>query len=259
MEKPVASCCWTLVIQLSLCFALFIAFYIGGESERSNLNNKNTMRTIGSPLDLYFLSVRGGFRPLKLQTHLLKQMEKVAKAYDVEFVVDISELGENDPLMQNGAMHFPSLNVPWYTTNALQVQGKRYIINNILLQHGKTLDLIVVDTASLGGYVPKGKSRNNESDHLHWLTRTLEKTDSDWRIVVGYDPILICNKNGDKKGIKIEYESLYRVFTKFGVNAYLSKQPCTNLYLREGSIAHIGNLGPADEPYYSSESSIITR
>lgn len=53
------------------------------------------------PLDLYFISVRGGFRPLNQQTHLLKQMEKAAKTYEARFVINISELGEDDPLTQN--------------------------------------------------------------------------------------------------------------------------------------------------------------
>lgn len=52
------------------------------------------------PLDLYFISVRGGFRPLNQQTHLLKQMEKAAKTYKARFVINISELGEDDQLTQ---------------------------------------------------------------------------------------------------------------------------------------------------------------
>lgn len=41
------------------------------------------------------------------------KIEKVAKAYKVEFVINISELGEDDPLLQNATWYFPSLKVPW--------------------------------------------------------------------------------------------------------------------------------------------------
>lgn len=68
------------------------------------------------PLDLCFISVTGGCRPLNQQTHLLKQIEKVVKTYKEWFMIDSSELGEDDPLTQNDAWRFSTLKVPWYST-----------------------------------------------------------------------------------------------------------------------------------------------
>ncbi|KAF9616559.1 hypothetical protein IFM89_030326 [Coptis chinensis] len=258
METPL-SWGWTLATQISLCIALIIAFNIGGDGELENSTfNKNTMkRRASAAADVYFLSVRGGFRPLEQQTHLLKQMEKVAKIHDVEFVINISEFGQDDPL-QMGIAHFPSLKVPWYTTNTSHGLGKRYFLKQIPLQAGKILDLIVVDTGSLQADLPKGNGIYTESEHLRWLTQTLEETDGDWRIVVGYDSLIACAELRDGKKINIVNKSIYNIYTKFGVNAYMSKQACANHYIREGSISHIGNLGPADEPF-ANGSVIVTR
>lgn len=67
MEKPSWFC--TIFTQLFLCFALFLALNLGQRQEPiygSRSENRG--------LDLYFISVRGGFRTLKQQTHLLKQV-----------------------------------------------------------------------------------------------------------------------------------------------------------------------------------------
>ncbi|OVA00282.1 Ribonuclease H domain [Macleaya cordata] len=250
----------TLLTQFSLCFALFLAFNIGG-SQRSTYNTTNMKRD--RPLDLYFLSVRGGWRSLKEQNHLLKQMEKVAKIYKVKFVVNISELGEDDPLMQNGTLHFSALKVPWYTTNASQGQENKYFLKQIPLLHGKILDIIFVDSGSLQEYFHTGEPSSIGSHQLNWLTRTLEATNSNWRVVIGLNPVVVCKYSEDSMETKL-YEPLHDVFLKFGVNAYLSKQGCTkNRYTHEGSIAYIGNMGPADKAMkdtrYANESSIYLR
>lgn len=64
------------------------------------------------PMDIYFISVTGGIRTLEEQTLLLKQVEKVAKKFNARFVINISKLGEDDPLMQNATWHFPSVKIP---------------------------------------------------------------------------------------------------------------------------------------------------
>lgn len=68
MEKP-----WnwvrTLVAQLALCFALFLSLQLG-RPQKSLFSHRSASR----PRDLYFISVRGGFRPVNQQTHLLKQV-----------------------------------------------------------------------------------------------------------------------------------------------------------------------------------------
>ncbi|KAI8530114.1 hypothetical protein RHMOL_Rhmol11G0030200 [Rhododendron molle] len=69
------------------------------------------------------------------------KVEKVVKICRAVFVVDISELGENDSLMQNvrtpsdftlkiklATQSFESLKVPWYTTTALDRQGSDYFL-----------------------------------------------------------------------------------------------------------------------------------
>nr|DAD27368.1 TPA_asm: hypothetical protein HUJ06_028836 [Nelumbo nucifera] len=142
MEKTSWVC--TLVTQVCLCLALYGALNIG-MPQRSVYST--AIRGGGRPLDLYFISVRGGSRPLQQQTHLLKQMEKVARIYGAKFVVNISELGEDDPLMQNGTLHFPSLKVPWYSTSTSK--GKGYFLKQIATPSGQILDIIVLETSSL--------------------------------------------------------------------------------------------------------------
>lgn len=62
MKKP--SCFCTIFTQVSLCFALYLALNLG----QPIYSNRSDSRA----LDLYFISVKGGFRPLKQQTQLLK-------------------------------------------------------------------------------------------------------------------------------------------------------------------------------------------
>ncbi|KAI3990680.1 hypothetical protein MKX01_022980 [Papaver californicum] len=245
MEKRSLGC--TLLIQFTLCFALFLIFNIGGT--RKSTNNSTNMTSRDMMLDLYFLSVRGGTRSLKEQNHLLKQMDKVAKIYKVQFVVNISELGEDDPLMQNGTLHFSSLNVPWYKANAPQVQENenKYFLKKVRLQDGKMLDIIVLDTKSLQEYFRIGEPDSVGSHQLNWLTRTLEMSNSNWRIVIGLDPVVACAVSDDLNATAV-FEPLRDAFVKFGVNAYLSKQGCTKTsHTKEGSIAYIGNTSPTNK------------
>ncbi|XVE97490.1 hypothetical protein REPUB_Repub03eG0024200 [Reevesia pubescens] len=141
MKKSTSWLC-TLATQLSLCFGLYIVLNLG-QPQKLVYNDNST------PLDLYFISVRGGFRPLKEQTHLLKLMENVAKAYDVRFVVNISELGDSDPLLQNVTWLSTLLNVPWYTTGVSNREELGCFLRQIKLPHGRTLDIVSFNTASL--------------------------------------------------------------------------------------------------------------
>ncbi|KAI3854694.1 hypothetical protein MKW92_042597 [Papaver armeniacum] len=245
MEKRSLGC--TLFIQFTLCFALFLIFNSGGTQKSTNNSKKMTSRDM--MLDLFFLSVRGGTRSIKEQNHLLNQMDQVAKIYKVEFVVNISELGEDDPLTQNGTLHFPSLNVSWYTTNASQGRKKenKYFLKKVHLWNGKMLDIIVLDTKSLQEYFRTGEPVSIGSHQLNWLTRTLEMSNSNWHVVIGLDPVVACADSNDLKATAA-YEPLRDVFVKYGVNAYLSKQGCTKTsHANEGSIAYIGNTGPTDK------------
>ncbi|XP_048440427.1 uncharacterized protein LOC103949104 isoform X3 [Pyrus x bretschneideri] len=184
---------------------------------------------------------------LRLSVEMCCRMEKVAKKYKAEFVVDISNLGEDDPLMQNGTRHFSSLKVPWYTTRVSEGKGRGYFQKMIKLPCEKTLDVIVVDTGLLlvcsnlffGLIYPimfhfsfQCVCLSNNSLHplilnffnvknltvgslnevgntqLHWLRRTLETTGSNWRIVVGFHPLATCEDVEERMEAKQVFDSL---------------------------------------------------
>ncbi|KAK9100314.1 hypothetical protein Scep_023744 [Stephania cephalantha] len=214
----------TLATQLCLCVALFIALNIGGNSERATSDPINTAskKSTRPNDDLYFLSVRGGHRPLNQHSHLLKQ----------------------------ATSQFSSLKVPWYNTNASPRPKGTYLLKRIPLRHDQILDIIVVDTKAL-----QALDVNETDQQLSWLTNMLENTDSEWRIAVGFDPLVICEQVEGEK-VKEVFEPLLNIFLKFKVNAYLSKQGCADLYTRKASMAYIGNPGPDNEESYKAISSV---
>ncbi|TXG60779.1 hypothetical protein EZV62_012142 [Acer yangbiense] len=260
-RKPTWVC--TLVTQLCLCLALYGALNLG--QPQKSIYQKSD--------DFYFISVGGGFRPFKQQTHLLKlflllmKMERVANSYQARFVVNTSELGENDPLKQNATMIFRSLKVPWYTILCNQLPDvDTFVLHNIRcccghhkyttraskgqefgcfqekikLPHSETLDIIGVDTGSLQETMLAGLSSGSANNQINWLTRTLERTDSNWCIVVGFHPLVVCEENKEQMKAKRIYNSLHHIFMKFGVNLYLSKQGCTR-YSCQDSVTYIEN------------------
>ncbi|KAK4858525.1 hypothetical protein QYF36_017762 [Acer negundo] len=229
MEREPTWVC-TLVTQLCLCFALYGALNLG--QPQKSINQESD--------DFYFISVGGGFRPFKQQTHLLKLMERVAKSYQARFVVNTSELGENDPLKQNATMIFRSLKVPWYTTRASKGQEFGRFQEKIKLPHGETLDIIGLDTGSLQETMLAGLSSGTANNQINWLTGTLERTNSNWCIVVGFHPLVVCEENKEQMKAKRIYNSLHLIFMKFGVNLYLSKQGCTG-YSHQDSVTYIEN------------------
>ncbi|KAK6249145.1 hypothetical protein QUC31_020710 [Theobroma cacao] len=250
MKRSTSWLC-TLATQLSLCFALYIVINLG-QPEKLVYNDNS------GPLDLYFISVRGGFRPLKEQNHLLKLMENVAKAYDVKLVVNISELGEGDPLLQNVTRLSPLLKVPWYTTGVSKQDGLGCFLEQIKLPNGRTLAIVSLNTASLqngyrdiamvrgplhaGDTMLVGSSSGMMDNLLNWLTRTLETTISSWRMVVGFHPLVACEESEEQMVVKQIHEPLHQIFMKFGVNLYLSQQGCSS-YALQDSVAYIGNPG----------------
>ncbi|WJZ98305.1 hypothetical protein VitviT2T_016837 [Vitis vinifera] len=174
------------------------------------------VRTVITQLSLCLciqLGVRGGFRPLNQQTHLLKQMEKAAKTYKARFVINISELGEDDQLTQcktmaskfNGTWRFSTLKVPWYSTRVSRGRGTGYFLKQIKIPFGKTLDIIGLDTGAF----------------------------KDFMLMNPLNEIQL-------------YEHLHHIFYKFGVDVYLSGEGCSD-YARKDSIAYIRNPGSIDE------------
>ncbi|KAJ7979627.1 Calcineurin-like metallo-phosphoesterase superfamily protein [Quillaja saponaria] len=240
MEKTSWAC--TIITQVSLCCALYLAINLGQPQ-----NFVYRQRNEKIPLDLYFISVTGGFRPLEQQTKLLKQMEKVARIYKARFVVNSSELGEDDPLEQNATRHFSSLKVPWHTTRASKGHEVGCFHEKIKTPNGSMLEIIGVDIELLQDSASARISSNNNTQ-LQWLIKTLEASTSNWRMIVGYHPLVVCGEDKKKMEAEPNLESLHRVFQRFGVNACLSGQHCS---IHEGSVAYIGNPSPMKSKSYS--------
>ncbi|KAE8721716.1 SHV3-like 5 [Hibiscus syriacus] len=260
----------TLTIQLSLCVALFLVINFG--RPQNLLYNHNR-----TPLDLYFISVRGGFRSIQQQTHLLKLMETVVKAYDVKFVVNICELG--------GMIH----SCRTYTTGGSKRDGLGCFLQQIKLPGGEMLDIIGLNTSSLQFLVLNlidrvsryyhverpymlekklaGSSSGTRDRLSNWLTRTLKATISsclpaevktsrndlyflDLRVVVGFHPLVACEEDEEQSVAKLINEPLHQKFVKFGVNVYLSQQGCLS-YALQDSVAYISYLGLTKQKFLS--------
>ncbi|XP_024022646.1 uncharacterized protein LOC21406290 isoform X3 [Morus notabilis] len=214
MEKP-----WdwvrTLVAQLALCFALFFALKLGQPQKSVHINTSESRHR-----DLHFISVRGGFRPVNQQTHLLKQATRIV----------------------------PSLKIPWYTTTVSKVHEEGgCFLQQVNVSYGKTLDVIGVNTGLLQDVLmePLNDTANNQ---LNWLTRTLEATIGNWCIVVGFHPLIACEDWDREMEASQVFETLHQTFMKFEVNAYISGQDCT-----QGGISYIENPGSnVKGPYLSS-------
>lgn len=238
MKNPTWVC--TLAIQLTLCLALYGALNLGRPQ-------KLVYQDGDGAFDVYFISVAGGFRASRHQTHLLKLMENVAKAYKAKFALDITELGEDDPLMQNATQLFRSSEIPWFATRTSNGRGAGYFLEQIELPPGNSIDIIGVDTGELLDSTLKRSSGGTNNSQLNWLIRTLEATDANWRVVVGFVPLFLCEHNAGETKEK-QINQLHQIFLKFGVNVYLSKQSCTN-YARLDTVSYIGNPGPVEESY----------
>ncbi|WOL19387.1 hypothetical protein Cni_G28185 [Canna indica] len=238
-EKP--SIRRTLVIQVALCLALYAAFHIG----TPQLPSSGAIQLARRPADLFFVSVRGGVRTPREQSQLLQQMGKVAKTYKAKFVVDISELGEHDPLLQNATLHFPS-EIPWYATTVSGDQMTGNFVKTIKLPYEQTLDIISVDTRSLQEVLfPQEQLNKTGDDILNWLQRILATSNSNWRIVIGFDPLIVYDEEEGTGIIKFN-KPLHNIFLESGVDAYLSKQGSAGYFYHNEGITYMENPGPSD-------------
>ncbi|KAL9362762.1 hypothetical protein Peur_045547 [Populus x canadensis] len=218
------------------------------QPQTSLYNSRKGTRT---PLDVYFLSVRGGYRPLKQRALLLKQMEKVANIYKARFVVNISELGEDDPLTQNASRLFPPQKIPWYSTRVSkgrEVGADQHNlwenINSCWFGYRAVTDFM-------------GSTSGFKNGQLNWLTETLEATTNSWIIVSGYHPVVICDK--ERVEAKQIYGALHYIFMKYGVNAYISRQGCSSHTVQDG-VAYIGIADSIEsEPLNSSNGRLAFR
>ncbi|XP_060196236.1 uncharacterized protein LOC132625625, partial [Lycium barbarum] len=169
MKKKSWGC--TIITQFSLCLSLFLVINLcQNQNQKPIIRNGN----VNIPMELYFISVTGGVRTIEEQTILLKQVEKVAKKFNARFVINISELGEDDPLMQNVTQHFPSVKIPWYSTRSLEGQGVDHYLKQFKFAHG-SLDIIVVDTGLYEASANDAGDRQSQ-----WLIDTLENSESKW-------------------------------------------------------------------------------
>uniref|UniRef100_A0A1D1Z9Z7 Killer cell immunoglobulin-like receptor 3DL2 n=1 Tax=Anthurium amnicola TaxID=1678845 RepID=A0A1D1Z9Z7_9ARAE len=231
----------TLLTQASLCVVLYVALNIGRPqmARRGNERGGDISRP-WSHLDLYFMSVRGGSRPLEPQAQLLRQMENVARTFKADFIVNLSEHGDSDQLMQNATLHFPSLNVPWYATTASVEEGRHYFLRQIKVLHGQTLDIICLDTGAWQDSLSQDEPGDIGSDQLRWLSNTLAVTHSNWRVVVGFHSLADC-KELHTAGKLNFCDHLHNIFLKYEVSAYLSNQGCGGDYAHEEGVTYIQN------------------
>ncbi|KAK4343272.1 hypothetical protein RND71_036366 [Anisodus tanguticus] len=242
----------TIITQFSLCLSLFLVINLC-QNQKPMIRNGNVNII---PMDIYFISVTGGgLRSFQEQTLLLKQLsflinlgkkessvfyhvhfladsfslesyiekvEKVAKKFNARFVINISELGEDDPLLQNATWHFPSVKIPWYSTRSLEGQGVNYYLKQFKFAHG-SLDIIVVDT----GLYEASSNGAGDKQSL-WLIDTLENSESKWCVAVGFHPLVACEEDTTQTKLKHQFQSLHGVFLKYGVDAYISGKACAD-------------------------------
>ncbi|KAG8639424.1 hypothetical protein MANES_14G112000v8 [Manihot esculenta] len=219
MEKKRSWTC-TLVVQVSLCVAFYLSLNLGHPQNSVYRSRGGTAGT--KPIDVYFLSVGGGFRPLKQQTHLLKLASRLLS----------------------------SMNIPWYTTRASKNQKVGCFMEQINITRGKTLTIASMDTESLQDSMLKGSMNSFANDQLNWLTQTIEANPKSWFIVVGYHPLVVCEDKQEKFEGKNVYEPLRRIFMKYGVDAYLSRQGCINRDF-QGCVNYVGITNPMKSEFYS--------
>eukprot|EP00258_Populus_trichocarpa_P029496 XP_024445515.1 uncharacterized protein LOC7489458 isoform X1 [Populus trichocarpa] len=250
METKRRSWACTFVLQVSLLIAFYLALNLG-QPQKSIFQNRNGTSSSRRPLDVYFLSVRGGYRPLKQQNLLLKQMEKVASFYRARFVVNVSELGEGDPLTQNASRLFPPQKVPCacrYSTKVSNDGKVGCFLEHVNITSGKMLTVVGLDTGSFQRPIlnfkdsmPMGSTSDFKNRQLNWLTQSLEATTDNWIIVSGFHPVVICDK--EQLEAKQINGPLHNIFMKHGVNVYMSSQGCTSRTV-QGGVAHIGIADP---------------
>ncbi|GER39541.1 calcineurin-like metallo-phosphoesterase super family protein [Striga asiatica] len=201
------------VHELSLCIAAYIALSIGQPQKLSN----GEVSSKGRLIDVYFISVDGGFRPLVEQTLLLQQMAKGQRIYKAHFVIDVSELGQSSPLLLNATMFPEFQSIPWYTSGSFGGQNGTYFLKKIEIPYG-TLDIIALDAILFQDH-----SSVCANDQIQWLTRILKESDSEWKVIFGECNILKM-ENGSP------FEPLWSILLQYGVDAYISAKNCVKIW-----------------------------
>uniref|UniRef100_A0A0D9WMM3 Uncharacterized protein n=1 Tax=Leersia perrieri TaxID=77586 RepID=A0A0D9WMM3_9ORYZ len=237
----------TVAVQVALCVAMYAAFSLGEprlhRRPRGGGEEAFSLGRGGRGGGVSFLSVAGGARPAADQARLLRQMEGIAKAYKVKFVLDVAELGEDDPLWQNGSLYFQALNIPWYSTTSSHGQIIGNFIKKVKMPYDQNLEIIGMDTGPLKEPIHDGKISASSREQIKWLEQSVASTSTNWKIVVGYDPLVVCTEAHRLESTKF-CGPLQRVFAKYAVSAYLSKVgPCGHFH-QDSSMLYIGNPSP---------------
>jgi hypothetical protein len=115
------------------------------------------------------------------------KMESIAKAYKVKFVVDVAQLGEEDPLWQNGSLYFQALKIPWYSTTSSHGQIIGNFLKRVMMPYDQSLEIIGMDTGSLQEPIHDGKIRASSREQIKWLEQSIAATSSNWWVfTTGY-------------------------------------------------------------------------
>lgn len=236
----------TVVVQVALCLALYAAFSLGEPQLRPRGGGAEAAlgRAGRGPGDVSFLSVAVGARPPAEQARLLRQMEIIAKVYEVKFVLNVAQFGEEDPLWQNGSLYFQALKIPWYSTTSSHGQIVGNFLKKVKMPYDQVLEIIGVDTGPLQEPLHDGKISTSYREQIEWLEQSLTGTSSNWKIAVGYNPLVVC-KAHTPETTKL-YEPLQRIFVKYEVNAYLSTGGFCGYFRRDKSMLYVENPSPGD-------------
>ncbi|XP_062233447.1 uncharacterized protein LOC133930742 [Phragmites australis] len=237
----------TVAVQAALCLALYAAFSLG--EPQLFPRGGGGVGALGRGArggGVAFLSVAGGARAPAEQARLLSQMETVSKIYEVNFVLDVARFGDDDPLWQNGSLYFQALNIPWYPTTSSHERIVGNFLKKVNMPYGQALDIIGLDTGPLQEPLHDRKISASYREQTKWLEQSLALSGGNWKIVVGCDPLVVCNEAETPETTKF-YAPFQRIFAKYEVNAYLSTGGFCGYYHRDNSILYIGNPSPGGD------------
>ncbi|KAJ1258309.1 hypothetical protein BS78_10G065700 [Paspalum vaginatum] len=244
-KRPPWRC--TVAVQAALCLALYAAFSLGEpQLVPRGWGGGGVDALARGGGGVAFLSVAGGARGLVDQAKLLRQMETIAKVYEVKFVLNIAQFGEEDPLRQNGSMYFQHLNIPWYSTKSSHGRTVVNLMKKVKMPYDQILDIIGLDTEPLQESLRDGKISTSYRGQTKWLDQSLALTGSNWKIVVGYNPLVVCNGTETPKSTKF-YAPFHHIFAKYEVNAYISMGGFCGYFERDNSILYIGHPKPGGD------------
>lgn len=236
----------TVAVQAALCLALYVAFSLGEPQLFPRGGGVDALGRGARGGGVAFLSVAGGSRAPAEQAKLLRQMEAISKVYEVKFVLNVARSGENDPLWQTGSMYFQDLNIPWYSTTSSHGRILSNFVKKVNMSYDQVLDIIGLDTGALQEPLQDGKISTSYREQTKWLERSLALTSGNWKIVVGYNPLVVCNEAETPEIMKF-YTPFQRIFTKYEVNAYVSTGGLCGYFHRDNSILYIGHPSPGGD------------